>query len=186
MTPPSSHPLRHRFISSQPPHPPPRFARPNNHLRLPQDVSNIFVISLLYGLLSPTLCSLTSFGLKILLGFILRFTSLRSVPAYEKSVWETFDRCLDLYLFPRARKKRVATVLDLVEETLSHDNSSDHGPKTQLQKPIQSCHFLHCQLAVMQPPLLLLLLLLQSLQNCTEAVKDSRVLDFGGAAISVH
>ncbi|KAF5761085.1 hypothetical protein HanXRQr2_Chr16g0760931 [Helianthus annuus] len=103
MTPPSSHYLRHRFIFSQPPHPPPRFARPNHHLRLPQDgtamvvvgidlyifISNFhitdkimreqlvadrffFVISLLYGLLSPTLCSLTSFGLKILLGFILR------------------------------------------------------------------------------------------------------------------
>ncbi|KAF5781751.1 putative transcription factor WD40-like family [Helianthus annuus] len=36
-----------------------------------------------------------------------RFTSLRSVPAYEKSVRETFDRCLDLYLCPRARKKRI-------------------------------------------------------------------------------
>ncbi|KAJ0764132.1 putative BOP1 domain-containing protein [Helianthus annuus] len=108
-----------------------------------------------------------------------RFASLRSVPAYEKSVRETFDRCLDLYLFPRARKKHVAIVLDQVEETLSHDNSSDHALL------VQSCLFLHCRLAVMQPPLLLLLLL-QSLQNCTEAVKDSRMLDFGGAAISVH
>ncbi|KAI3752691.1 hypothetical protein L2E82_24727 [Cichorium intybus] len=36
-----------------------------------------------------------------------RFTSLRGVPAYEKSVRETFDRCLDLYLCPRARKKRI-------------------------------------------------------------------------------
>lgn len=36
-----------------------------------------------------------------------RFTSLRSVPAYEKSVKESFDRCLDLYLCPRARKKRI-------------------------------------------------------------------------------
>ncbi|KAG9135484.1 hypothetical protein Leryth_007236 [Lithospermum erythrorhizon] len=36
-----------------------------------------------------------------------RFTSLRSVPAYEKAVNETFDRCLDLYLCPRARKKRI-------------------------------------------------------------------------------
>ncbi|KAL0327668.1 UNVERIFIED_CONTAM: Ribosome biogenesis protein BOP1 [Sesamum angustifolium] len=31
-------------------------------------------------------------------------TSLRSVPAYEKAVQETFDRCLDLYLCPRVRK----------------------------------------------------------------------------------
>ncbi|KAI3810376.1 hypothetical protein L1987_19988 [Smallanthus sonchifolius] len=37
-----------------------------------------------------------------------RFASLRSVPAYEKSVRESFDRCLDLYLCPRARKKRVS------------------------------------------------------------------------------
>ncbi|KAK4401985.1 Ribosome biogenesis protein BOP1 [Sesamum angolense] len=34
-------------------------------------------------------------------------TSLRSVPAYEKAVHETFDRCLDLYLCPRVRKKRI-------------------------------------------------------------------------------
>lgn len=34
-------------------------------------------------------------------------TSLRSVPAYEKAVRETFDRCLDLYLCPRVRKKRI-------------------------------------------------------------------------------
>ncbi|KAL0372003.1 UNVERIFIED_CONTAM: Ribosome biogenesis protein BOP1 [Sesamum calycinum] len=34
-------------------------------------------------------------------------TSLRSVPAYEKAVQETFDRCLDLYLCPRVRKKRI-------------------------------------------------------------------------------
>lgn len=36
-----------------------------------------------------------------------RFMSLRSVPAYEKAVKESFDRCLDLYLCPRARKKRI-------------------------------------------------------------------------------
>lgn len=36
-----------------------------------------------------------------------RFTSLRSVPAYEKSVKEFFERCLDLYLCARARKKRI-------------------------------------------------------------------------------
>ncbi|KAK9287275.1 hypothetical protein L1049_015688 [Liquidambar formosana] len=35
------------------------------------------------------------------------FTSLRSVPAYENAVKESFDRCLDLYLCPRARKKRI-------------------------------------------------------------------------------
>ncbi|XP_057495260.1 ribosome biogenesis protein BOP1 homolog isoform X2 [Actinidia eriantha] len=36
-----------------------------------------------------------------------RFASLRSVPAYEKAVSESFERCLDLYLCPRARKKRI-------------------------------------------------------------------------------
>ncbi|KAL6967821.1 Ribosome biogenesis protein 1 [Sarracenia purpurea var. burkii] len=35
------------------------------------------------------------------------FTSLRTVPAYEKAVSESFERCLDLYLCPRARKKRI-------------------------------------------------------------------------------
>ncbi|CAL5090070.1 unnamed protein product [Urochloa decumbens] len=36
-----------------------------------------------------------------------RFESLPSVPAYEKALREGFDRCLDLYLCPRTRKKRV-------------------------------------------------------------------------------
>ncbi|KAM7491147.1 hypothetical protein LguiA_034068 [Lonicera macranthoides] len=36
-----------------------------------------------------------------------RFTSLRSVPAYDKSLKESFERCLDLYLCPRVRKKRI-------------------------------------------------------------------------------
>ncbi|KAL1537741.1 Ribosome biogenesis protein 1 [Salvia divinorum] len=36
-----------------------------------------------------------------------QYTSLRSVPAYEKAVQETFDRCLDLYLCPRVHKKRI-------------------------------------------------------------------------------
>ncbi|KAL8488580.1 hypothetical protein ACS0TY_024748 [Phlomoides rotata] len=36
-----------------------------------------------------------------------QFASLRSVPAYEKAVQETFDRCLDLYLCPRVHKKRI-------------------------------------------------------------------------------
>ncbi|CAI9103784.1 OLC1v1002335C1 [Oldenlandia corymbosa var. corymbosa] len=36
-----------------------------------------------------------------------RFTSIRSVPAYDKAVRETFDRCLDLYLCPRTHKKRI-------------------------------------------------------------------------------
>nr|XP_027074742.1 ribosome biogenesis protein BOP1 homolog isoform X2 [Coffea arabica] len=36
-----------------------------------------------------------------------RFTSMRSVPAYDKAVRESFDRCLDLYLCPRTQKKRI-------------------------------------------------------------------------------
>ncbi|KAJ6941974.1 hypothetical protein NC652_007913 [Populus alba x Populus x berolinensis] len=36
-----------------------------------------------------------------------RFTSLRSIPAYENAVNDSFERCLDLYLCPRVRKKRI-------------------------------------------------------------------------------
>ncbi|CAA3028530.1 ribosome biogenesis BOP1 homolog isoform X2 [Olea europaea subsp. europaea] len=36
-----------------------------------------------------------------------RFKSYRSVPAFDKAVSERFGRCLDLYLCPRARKKRI-------------------------------------------------------------------------------
>ncbi|KAG0478999.1 hypothetical protein HPP92_013718 [Vanilla planifolia] len=37
-----------------------------------------------------------------------RFESLRSVPAYENALKDGFERCLDLYLCPRTRKKRVS------------------------------------------------------------------------------
>lgn len=43
--------------------------------------------------------------------FAHRFTSLRSIPAYENALKESFERCLDLYLCPRVRKKRVRTYL---------------------------------------------------------------------------
>ncbi|KAI0527382.1 hypothetical protein KFK09_002982 [Dendrobium nobile] len=36
-----------------------------------------------------------------------RYESLRNVPAYENALKEGFDRCLDLYLCPRTRKKRI-------------------------------------------------------------------------------
>ncbi|KAL5564415.1 hypothetical protein UlMin_027579, partial [Ulmus minor] len=36
-----------------------------------------------------------------------RYTSMRNIPAYEKAVKESFERCLDLYLCPRVRKKRI-------------------------------------------------------------------------------
>jgi hypothetical protein len=45
---------------------------------------------------------------------LCRFESLRSVPAYEKALREGFDRCLDLYLCPRTRKKRVSYLLCLL------------------------------------------------------------------------
>ncbi|XP_021904351.1 ribosome biogenesis protein BOP1 homolog [Carica papaya] len=36
-----------------------------------------------------------------------RFTSLRSITAYENALKDSFERCLDLYLCPRVRKKRI-------------------------------------------------------------------------------
>ncbi|KAE8689235.1 Transducin/WD40 repeat-like superfamily protein isoform 2 [Hibiscus syriacus] len=36
-----------------------------------------------------------------------RFTSFRSIPAYENAVKDSFERCLDLYLCPRVWKKRI-------------------------------------------------------------------------------
>ncbi|KAG9445051.1 hypothetical protein H6P81_016391 [Aristolochia fimbriata] len=36
-----------------------------------------------------------------------RYNSLRSVPAYDRAQKDIFDRCLDLYLCPRTRKKRI-------------------------------------------------------------------------------
>ncbi|GMY05090.1 ribosome biogenesis protein BOP1 homolog isoform X1 [Fagus crenata] len=36
-----------------------------------------------------------------------RYTSLRSIPAYDNAVKDVFERCLDLYLCPRVRKKRI-------------------------------------------------------------------------------
>lgn len=36
-----------------------------------------------------------------------RFSSFRSVPAYETALKDSLDRCLDLYLCPRVRKKRI-------------------------------------------------------------------------------
>ncbi|XP_059450018.1 ribosome biogenesis protein BOP1 homolog [Corylus avellana] len=36
-----------------------------------------------------------------------RYTSLKSIPAYDNVVKDIFERCLDLYLCPRVRKKRI-------------------------------------------------------------------------------
>ncbi|XP_010681022.2 ribosome biogenesis protein BOP1 homolog isoform X2 [Beta vulgaris subsp. vulgaris] len=43
-----------------------------------------------------------------------RYTSLRGIPAYDKYIKECFERCLDLYMCPRVRKKR----LDIDPESL--------------------------------------------------------------------
>lgn len=36
-----------------------------------------------------------------------KFDNLRRVPVYEKLIRERFERCLDLYLAPRVRKRKV-------------------------------------------------------------------------------
>ena len=36
-----------------------------------------------------------------------KYGTLRNVPAYENLIRERFSRCLDLYLCPRARKKKL-------------------------------------------------------------------------------
>ena len=35
---------------------------------------------------------------------------MRSIPAYENAMKDCFERCLDLYLCPRVRKKRVSEI----------------------------------------------------------------------------
>lgn len=40
-----------------------------------------------------------------------KYKSLREVPAYENYTKERFQRCLDLYLCPRAKKMRVGNIL---------------------------------------------------------------------------
>jgi len=37
---------------------------------------------------------------------------MRSIPAYENAMKESFERCLDLYLCPRVRRKRVSEYTD--------------------------------------------------------------------------
>lgn len=37
-----------------------------------------------------------------------RFDSLRKVPSYDRFIHERFNRCLDLYLCPRAFKNKVS------------------------------------------------------------------------------
>ena len=39
-----------------------------------------------------------------------KYGSLRQVPAYDRFIKERFERCLDLYLCPRAKKMRVGQI----------------------------------------------------------------------------
>ncbi|RLM85158.1 hypothetical protein C2845_PM04G08930 [Panicum miliaceum] len=59
-----------------------------------------------------------------------RFESLRSVPAYEKALREGFDRCLDLYLCPRTRKKRINIDLESLKPKLPSKKDLRPYPKT--------------------------------------------------------
>ncbi|CAO2210866.1 unnamed protein product [Urochloa humidicola] len=59
-----------------------------------------------------------------------RFESLRSVPAYEKALREGFDRCLDLYLCPRARKKRINIDPESLKPKLPSKKDLRPYPKT--------------------------------------------------------
>ncbi|XP_062188566.1 ribosome biogenesis protein BOP1 homolog [Phragmites australis] len=59
-----------------------------------------------------------------------RFESLRSVPAYEKALREGFDRCLDLYLCPRTRKKRININPESLKPKLPSKKDLRPYPKT--------------------------------------------------------
>ncbi|XP_066344555.1 ribosome biogenesis protein BOP1 homolog [Miscanthus floridulus] len=59
-----------------------------------------------------------------------RFESLRSVPAYEKALREGFDRCLDLYLCPRTRKKRLNIDPESLKPKLPSKKDLRPYPKT--------------------------------------------------------
>ncbi|KAM0906589.1 hypothetical protein ACQ4PT_016717 [Festuca glaucescens] len=59
-----------------------------------------------------------------------RFESLRRVPAYEKALREGFDRCLDLYLCPRTRKKRINIDPESLKPKLPSKKDLRPCPKT--------------------------------------------------------
>jgi len=59
-----------------------------------------------------------------------RFESLRSVPAYEKALREGFDLCLDLYLCPRTRKKRINIDPESLKPKLPSKKDLRPYPKT--------------------------------------------------------
>ncbi|KAL2473800.1 Transducin/WD40 repeat-like superfamily protein [Forsythia ovata] len=59
-----------------------------------------------------------------------QFMFYRSVPAYEKAVSESFGRCLDLYLCPRARKKRINIDPETLKPKLPSRKELRPYPKT--------------------------------------------------------
>ena len=44
-----------------------------------------------------------------------RYTALRHVPLYTEGIKERFNRCLDLYMAPRAMKRRLRVSWNLVD-----------------------------------------------------------------------
>ena len=62
-----------------------------------------------------------------------RFTALRSVPLYQPGVQEMFERCLDLYLCPRAVGKRLAIDPELMLPSLPDPAQLRPFPTAQAQ-----------------------------------------------------
>lgn len=60
----------------------------------------VFKVNIFYSFLFSTI--------ELIYINFIRFTSIRSIPAYENAMTECFERCMDLYLCPRVRKKRVS------------------------------------------------------------------------------
>ncbi|PPR95970.1 hypothetical protein GOBAR_AA24702 [Gossypium barbadense] len=59
-----------------------------------------------------------------------KFTSFRSIPAYENAIKDSFERCLDLYLCPRVRKKRINIDPESLKPKLPRRNDLRPYPST--------------------------------------------------------
>ncbi|CAL6302662.1 unnamed protein product [Bathycoccus prasinos] len=62
-----------------------------------------------------------------------KFQPLRSIPAYPKFLTERFYRCLDLYLCPRVRKRRVTSIPSDLLPSLSESRFSNFPTKKTLE-----------------------------------------------------
>ena len=62
-----------------------------------------------------------------------KFQPLRSIPAYPKFLTERFYRCLDLYLCPRVRKRRVTSIPSELLPSLSESRFSNFPTKKTLE-----------------------------------------------------